>query len=140
MSERLQNILQKNAEFEKESPYNFCDRWCERCLHEKQVRCTLYQNEFELKITCIAHGREDDDPQITEAVLEAQNKDIEEKLNNDMDKFGIDFDVSDPKEDEVDFEDLPEDIQKHIRFDENNPLDKTAEQYRKKAIILSVEA
>lgn len=139
MNVRLQEIIQKNAEFEKESPYNFCDRWCERCIHEKQVRCILYKDELERKITCIAYGREDDDPQITEAVLEAQYKDIEKKLSKCIDKFGVDLDDPDAtdidEEDEIDFEDLPEDIQKHIKFVENNSLTKTAEQYRKKVYL-----
>lgn len=81
MNKRLEEICKKNAELEKESPYNFCDRWCERCVHEKQIR--------------------DED---------------------DLDE-----------EDMIDFEDLPEDIQKHIKFVENNPLPATAEQYRKRA-------
>jgi hypothetical protein len=137
-SKRLKEIFKKNAEFEKESPYNFCDRWCERCLYEKQIRCMLYKDELERKLTCIAHGRDEDDPEITEAVLKEQYKDIDEKLSQCMDKFGIDLDnpgMDEDGEDEehlVNFEDLPPDIQKHIRFVENNPLSVTAEQYRKK--------
>ncbi len=137
MSDRLQEIFRKNVKLEKESPYNFCDRWCERCVYEKQVRCSLYKDELERKITCIAHGKEEDDPEISEAVLEAQYKDIEEKIGECMDKFGVDIDDLDGAEPcgegEIDFEDLPEEIQKHIKFVESNPLDKTAEQYRKKA-------
>ena len=138
-SKRLNEIFKKNAEFEGESPYNFCDRWCERCLHEKQIRCTLYKDELERKITCIAHGRNEDDPEITEAVMEVQYKEIDEKLREHMDKFGIDLDNLDIDEDKfdeadaIDFEDLPPDIQKHIRFVENNPLDKAAENYCHKA-------
>lgn len=138
MSERLQKILQKNAEFEKESPYNFCDRWCKRCVHEKQIRCSLYKDELERKITCIAHGRDEDDPEITETVMNAQYKEVDEKLSEHMGKIGIDLDNPEIDEDEldeehlIDFNDLPEDIQKHIKFVENNPLPATAEQYRKK--------
>ena len=39
--------MKKNAEREKESPYNFCNCWCQRCPYEKQVRCKLYLDEFE---------------------------------------------------------------------------------------------
>lgn len=135
----MQKILQKNAEFEKQTPYNFCDRWCERCIHEKQIRCTLYKDELERKITCIAHGRDEDDPEITKAVLEAQYKDIDEKIGAAMDKFGIDLDNPEIDEDGlgeeslIDFDDLPQDIQRHIKFVENNSLRSTVEQYRKKA-------
>ena len=141
MNEKLRNIHLKNAEYEKESPYNFCDRWCERCSHEKQIRCTLYKDELERKMTCIAHGKDEDDPEITSAVIEAQYKEVDKKLSGGMGKFGIDLDNPDIDEDElneedaVDFEDLPPDIQKHIRFVENNTLDATAEQYRKRTHV-----
>lgn len=134
-SKRLEEIFRKNAEFEKKSPYNFCDRWCERCTHEKQMRCTLYKDELERKITCIAHGKDEDDPEITEAVIEAQYKEIEEKLDEYMHKFDIDLDNLDIDDDEldeegaVDFEDLPPDIQKHIRFVQGNHLNATAKRY-----------
>ena len=139
ISKRLEEIYVKNAELEGQTPYNFCDRWCERCVHEKQIRCTLYKDELERKITCIAHGRGEDDPEITEAVMNAQYKEIDEKLNEGMDKFGINLDNPDIDDDElgeghlIDFNDLPEDIQKHIKFVENDPLPATAEQYRKRA-------
>jgi len=132
-SKMLNEIFRKNAELEKETPYNFCDRWCERCVHEKQMRCILYKDELERKITCIAHGRDEDDPEITEAVIEEQYKEIEEKLNEGMNKFGIDLDNPDigdyNEDDEIEFESLPEDIQKHIRFVKNNPLDTVAKTY-----------
>jgi len=133
MSKRLQEIFQKNAEFEKASPYNFCDRWCESCVYEKQIRCMLYKDELERKVTCIAHGRDEDDPEITKAVMEEQYKEVDEKLGEHIDKFGIDLDDPDinelSEENEVDFEDLPENIQKHIKYVENNPLDATAKNY-----------
>lgn len=139
MSDRLQKIIQKNVEFERESPYNFCDRWCERCVHETQVRCILYKDELERKITCIAHGRDEDDPEITKAVMDVQYGEVGEKLREHADKFGIDLDDLDIDEadlDEdhmIDFETLPEEIKKHIRFVENNHLPATVEQYRKRA-------
>ena len=138
MSKKLREILRKNREFERETPYNFCDQWCERCLHEKQIRCTLYKGELERKITCIAHGRDEDDPEITSAVIEAQYKEVDEKLSGHMDKFGVDLDNPDidedklNEEDTIDFKDLPPDMQKHIRFVENNPLDATAKNYSDK--------
>ena len=139
MSDRLQKIIENNVEFEKESPYNFCDRWCERCVHETQVRCILYKDELERKTTCIAHGRDEDDPEVTKAVMDAQYGEFGEKLREYVDKLGIDLDNPDIDEadlDEghmIDVETLPEEIQKHIRFVENNHLLATAEQYRKRA-------
>ena len=139
MSERLEKILKENAEFEKKSPYNFCDRWCERCPHEMQVRCRLYLDEFERKASCIAHGRAEDDSEITEAVMEAQYKQVDDMLNEHIEKVDIDLDNPDIGKDGlsddgfVEFEDLPAEIQKHIRFVENNPLDATAKEYRRRA-------
>ena len=131
-SKKLEGIFKQIAKFEKESPYNFCNRWCERCVHEKQARCTLYKDDLERKISCIAHGRDEDDPEITEAVMEAQYKGLEEKLNEQIDKFGIDPDSPDIGEDDLDepgmvvFEEVPPEIQKHIRYIRNNALDAAA--------------
>lgn len=123
-SERLKRIIEENIKFEKEAPYNFCDRWCERCFHDKQARCRLYQDELEQKITCIAHGREPYDPEITEQVMRQQFEDVEEKLEQFMEENEIDLnDIDDP-----DFEK----IKKHIEFVKNCPLDATAEQYHKR--------
>lgn len=122
-SERLKKIIEENKRFEKESPYNFCDRWCERCPYEKQMRCKLYQDEFEQKITCIAHGREPDDPEITEEVMRRQFEDTEKKIEQFMEENEIEIDDID----EPEFEEIKEDIESV----ENNPLDAAAEQYRK---------
>ncbi len=73
-SKRLQEIIRKNAEFEKQAPYNFCDRWCERCPLDTQNRCTLYMEELDRRITNIAHGRDEDD-------LEILKEDLENKLD-----------------------------------------------------------
>lgn len=123
-SQRLKKIIEENIKFEKESPYNFCDRWCERCSHERQMRCKLYHDEFEQKITCIAHGRELYDPEISEEVMRRQFEDVEEKIEQFMEENEINFDdIDDPEFGK---------IKKHIEFVENNPLDTTAEQYRKR--------
>lgn len=127
---RLEEIRRKNAEWEKETPYNHCDRWCQRCPQETQARCTLYQQELEQKITAIAHGREPDDPEVTEAVLKMQYEEIGEKLEE---KFEEEFD----EEDEIDIEAFEgtefEPIKRHIEFVQNHPLPGTVEQYRKRA-------
>lgn len=124
-SKKLQEIFRKNREFEKESPYNFCDRWCERCPFDTQKRCTLYRDEFEQKITCIAHGRDENDPEITAEVMKQQFKETEDIIREYEEEFEIDLDGIDDPEFEP--------IKRHIEFVENNPLALTAEQYRKKA-------
>lgn len=125
MSKKLQEILDKNKEFEKETPYNFCDRWCERCIHEKQIHCKVYHDELEQKITCIAHGKEPGDPEITAEVMKKQFEEIEKSFEEHEEEIEINFDEIDNPEFEK--------IKEHIKFVENNPLQHTAEQYCKKA-------
>lgn len=138
-SQRYKKILQENRKFERESPYNFCDRWCERCIHEKQIRCRLYLDDLERRATCIAHGKDEDDLEITKKVMEAQYGDIEEKLQDTAKKFNIDLDNIDIDEEDldeeqrIDLEDLPKEIQEHIKFVENHPLPRTVDQYRGRA-------
>ncbi len=136
-SERYKKIIEENRKFEQKSPYNFCDRWCERCLHEKQIRCRLYLDDLERRATCIAHGKDEDDLEITEAVMRAQYEGVEEKLKEAADRFNIDLDTIDIEElDEeqgIDFRDLPKEIQKHITYVKQHPLPHTVEQYRKRA-------
>ena len=62
MSERFRRIQRENEHAEQQSPYNFCDRWCERCMVERQKRCSLYLDELDGNLTNIAEGREPDDP------------------------------------------------------------------------------
>lgn len=124
-SERLKRIRQENLKFELEAPYNFCDRWCERCIAEKQNRCRLYLDEFEQKITCIAHGKEPDDPEITSEVMRRQYETVEENLEKFVEENGIEFEDLDKEAQDL--------IKKQEEFIENNPLHKTAEVYLNKA-------
>jgi DNA repair ATPase RecN len=89
------------------------------------MRCKLYQNEFERKISCIAHGREPDDPEITAEVLKQQFEPVEKLIEQYMEEHDINFDsISDAEYDEI--EKIDERMHNHL-------LQKTAEQYRKKA-------
>jgi hypothetical protein len=124
---RLNKIRQENASREKSSPYNFCDRWCERCPHETQARCQLYLDDLERRVTCLAHGKDEDDQEINEALLEAQCADLETNTPGMTQRMNIDEDAT------VNLSDLPEEIQKHIRFIQNHPLSRAVEQYQKRA-------
>lgn len=126
MSQKLDEILDKIEELKKENPYNYCDRWCERCPFETQSRCILYQNEWDQKLTCIAHGREEDDPEITKAVMERQVADASERLDDfvDEDEELTEVDITAPEFDN---------IRPHIEFVENHSLPKTAKEYLDRA-------
>jgi len=119
MSKRLDDIMKQNAQWEKETPYNFCDRWCARCSIDKQTRCTIYLNETEQQITCIAHGREDD-PEMTEAVISAQYDGLDEKFQEMAEE--LDIDPDEPSEEDNDW-------QERTRTAGNDPLTKTAKNY-----------
>lgn len=97
-SERLRKIEAENAKLERETPFNFCDRWCERCIPEKQMRCKLYQDELEQKLACIAHGKDEHDPETTEQVMLRQFEDMEKAIQNSLDEHGLELDFE-PGED-----------------------------------------
>jgi len=80
MTERMLRILKKNAEMEKHTPYNFCDRWCERCLAKVQKRCALFLDELEKHITNIAHGKDPDDVEMLRNELRHRFRDIEDPI------------------------------------------------------------
>lgn len=123
-SGRLKKIIEENKKFEEKSPYNFCDRWCQRCSHDKQMRCKLYHDEFEREATCIAYGREPDDPEIVEDIMKQEFEGIEERLEKFMEENQIDIDDIDSPAFGATGE--------QIGFLENNQLSLTAEQYCKK--------
>jgi len=126
-SKRLQEIIRKNAEFEKEAPYNFCDRWCERCPLETQKRCRLYLEEFERRITNIAHGRDEDDLEILKEDLE--NKLDELKSNTEQWQEEGYFDFPEFSSNDYDENDNYEEIKKKEEQLQQHPLQVTAENY-----------
>lgn len=126
-SERLEKLKEENKRFELQSPYNFCDRWCERCAHEKQARCRLYQDEYERKLTCIAYGRDPDDSEVTAEILKQQYEPIEKLLEKDIEEYQIEIGDIDDSE-----------FKEYERQDElakNDSLTQTADQYLKKSHI-----
>ena len=56
---RLEKIRKENVKFEKVAPYNFCDRWCERC--DKTQKCKAYQDDFNTRLKHISDGKNPDD-------------------------------------------------------------------------------
>jgi hypothetical protein len=122
MSKRLEMIMKENERYEKKTPYNYCDRWCERCSSARQLRCSLYQDELERKLTCIGQGKDPDDPEITRAVMERQFSEAFEGIEETMEEWDID---SDDIEKDVESYSITE----QIRKGKENPLAKTAHNY-----------
>lgn len=121
MRKRLKNILKKIKEQEKETPYNYCDRWCERCVYEKQVRCRLYGDEMEQKLNCIANGRDENDVEITGEVIRRQWEEAFEGFEEKMQEFGIEVDEINEHEEDA--------FKKNYRNKEKDPLRATADNY-----------
>lgn len=112
------DILKKNKEYEKRTPCNFCDRWCERCVIETKKRCKLFLEEFDRRITNIAHGREPDDLRILEEDF---------KKTKSIDSYFSDF-----LQENLDLENIEEDERRKNKEEEliNHPLQRIAERYR----------
>lgn len=89
MNKKLQEILKRNAEFERQVPYNFCDRWCDQCRQETQHRCRLYLDDLDRRVTNIAHGREDDDVAILHHDLEKKLEAMEPFLEDLEEEDGV---------------------------------------------------
>ncbi|MDP8299141.1 MAG: hypothetical protein P9L88_04485 [Candidatus Tantalella remota] len=122
MNIKLIRILQKIKEYEKKTPYNYCDRWCERCDHETQLRCNLYKDELECKLNCIGNGRDENDPEITAAVMKQQFKEAFEGLEGTLEEIDIEMD-------ETDNDEAWERVKEHVRFVSNNSLTRTSKKY-----------
>lgn len=69
-------------------PFNYCDRWCERC--ETRRNCRVYVMELERNAKYLARGK---DPKSMESALETIEENfamIGKMLEKDMKKWGID--------------------------------------------------
>lgn len=129
INKKLEKIRRENADFEKNTPYNFCDRWCMRCSQEKKSKCHLYLDDFSRKMPRIVYGKADDF-QITAELLKWQFRNLDEPVDRVcLEETGADFDEFD------DFDGAQEDFDEEetpISAD-NHSLQVTVEQYRKKA-------
>jgi hypothetical protein len=139
-NKRLEKIIEQNKKREKESPYNFCDRWCQRCELDKKTRCTIYNDTIECQMYCAGLGKDADDPEIFGEFLSQKYKDIEGKnMNIDLDNIEHeDIDIDEGGLLSIEDFDTPEllPIKKHMEFVQNNDLEPTVKQYHKKAHLL----
>lgn len=72
--------------FLKWSPFNFCDRNCERCV-EFRDDCSVYQEEIQFKLKCVIENKDPNDQKVIfehiGAALSGVLAIIEEKLKED---------------------------------------------------------
>ncbi|MCK4917145.1 MAG: hypothetical protein KAJ14_16190 [Candidatus Omnitrophica bacterium] len=89
---KIEKIKKQNAQFEKKSPYNFCDRWCERCQPEVRNGCKVYQDEFDRNLILISNGK---DPYNMDFFIEEQYTSIDKTLELMQDLVEDEYGFSD---------------------------------------------
>lgn len=103
-------------------PFNFCDRWCERC--SLTSLCRVYKDLYKTRKKFIKQGK---DPDSLESAFETVGntfKEIKKMLKKDAKKWGIDLD--DLKEEEI-----PEEVSLESEL-KKYPLYKLISKYSKK--------
>ncbi len=97
MGSRLDKIRKENAEYEKETPFNYCDRWCERC--GRTADCRIYRELDEEAQARMDAGKDPDD---AEAVAESMGKSFaraHELMEKMAKEKGIDLSEPNPEAD-----------------------------------------
>lgn len=157
MRRKLRKILRKNAEMERKTPYNFCDRWCERCVWEKQKTCSLYLEEFEQRITNIANGRDENDLEIWQNELEKKLQEMPASVSEDTQRewepsgeyeyynSGSGKKANCGDEDEYEEEECSDEYLEELqtrkeRFLNAHPLQVISEQYMNRSAVFLKEA
>ncbi len=127
MYPKLEAIRKQNVILAKQSPYNHCDRWCERCPVDIQKNCTLYLDEMGRQAFNIAHGREPDDLEVLKEDLEKMAEELETAIDvSDHEEFLEDLDPQEEQSmiDELNL--LRQKVNQH-------PLMKAVDQYSVKS-------
>lgn len=124
MNKKLEKIMRINAEEAQRTPYNFCDRWCERCVWDTQKGCSLYLELFEQRLINIAYGKDENDLEIVQAELEKRLQEIEDTAE-----------IYAEEDNYISNEDFDSDEELHSKevLLYSHPLQKTVEQYMKQA-------
>jgi len=87
----LTKIKKENTRLEKITPYNFCDRWCEKCPKRKRSRCKLYHKEFDTKLQHLANGRDPDDIYVMLGDFEKSIEESTSAISKLSEEKGIDL-------------------------------------------------
>lgn len=109
-------------------PFNFCDRWCERCKLSKI--CRVYQKEKETEKKFIKQGI---DPKSTKAMFLSMSESFEETkklLEKDINRLKIKI----TKEDDIRFE---KEVDKKDRLVENDKLTQISKKLAFKLVKLA---
>lgn len=70
------------------NPFNFCDRWCERC--HLQDQCQIFQYAFSNHLEHIIRGEDSNDPAIIMADMKKTFNHLLKVIKKDFEKYGVD--------------------------------------------------
>lgn len=82
--------------FLKWSPFNFCDRFCERC-HEWQNDCKVYQEDVAFKTKCLIEGKDPYDPEVVFHHISQMMQKTMNIIKDGMEKDGVKISKEDEK-------------------------------------------
>ena len=86
--------------------FNYCDRWCERCVYSN--RCLVFQKESEQKIKHILKDEDPDDPTIFAQDIADNFREALETLNKMMEGMDDKIDLDEDADLDDDFEKIIE--------------------------------
>ncbi len=98
------------TDFFRKMPFNYCDRWCERCDYKNG--CEVYQEEFAARFNHIIKGENPDDPEVFFKDIKEKFKKIKKSLKKNISKKGVSLKMTKNYMDED--EDLEDKIEKII--------------------------
>ncbi len=79
-------------------PFNYCDRWCEKCRLTNE--CRVFKNEEESKKEWIKAGKDPDSMEYVFDTVGKSFKKVRELIGKDAKRFGINLDEIDCSQDE----------------------------------------
>lgn len=92
MAKKVKNkreiTVQNRKFFLKWLPFNFCDRFCERCV-EFQSSCQIYQEDIQFKSQCLLEGKNPNDMKVVFEHIGKIMADTVKMLEENMKKEGI---------------------------------------------------
>lgn len=95
---KLEKIREENAIYERKTPFNYCDRWCERCKEEKRDKCKVYHDDFDRTINHIANGRDPNDMKIVMEDVRSNFEKVLKMIKKTEERENIDLSQIDDKE------------------------------------------
>ncbi|MBU4369250.1 hypothetical protein KKG58_00625 [Patescibacteria group bacterium] len=71
-----------------QTPFNFCDRWCERCNLVDQ--CQIFQHAFSHQLEHMVRGEDPNDSAVIMADMKKTFHYLVETIKKDIEKYGLD--------------------------------------------------